>query len=52
MKKYFENNEHERKLLIFKLNKLCKLYEKTKISIPSHIPSYLMPSIAEESSRS
>lgn len=43
MKEYFEKNEKERKLLVHKLNQLCKLYEKTKVKILSDIPSYLIP---------
>lgn len=48
MKEYFEQNEKEKKLLLHKLNKLCKKFEKTKVKILSDIPSYLEPSIVKE----
>lgn len=47
MRPYFQQHPQERKLLLHKLSLLCKKYQKTKLQLPSSVPSYLTPSIAE-----
>ena len=51
MKQYFETNQQEHKLLLHKLNKLCRDFNKTNVKIASTIPPYLMPSFVKEEER-
>ena len=48
MKEYFATNEKEKKLLLHKLNKLSREYNRSIVKIPGEIPPYLTPSFLKD----
>ncbi len=48
MKEYFQTHQNEHSLLVHKLNKLIKEFNRNKVKVSSNIPAYLEPSFVKE----